>query len=296
MKSLLPRILRTFAFVLAVATVFSTFAPVSLAAEGVSSKSKTVASSDGIPIAYEVHGTGPIAVVLVHGWSCDRSYWQAQLKPLSTRFKVVNVDLAGHGESGLGRKAWTMASFGGDVAAVVKKLGLERVVLVGHSMGGDVIVEAARQLQGRTAGLIWVDTYRELGPPRTAEQRAAFVARFRGNFVDTTRGFVRGMFPPNADKALVERVALDMSSAPQDVALGAMESAFSYDAKVPVLLQELKLPVIAINPDNSPSDSASLARHGVQLVVLSGVGHFLMMEDPQRFNPLLITAIEQLTR
>ena len=77
-------------------------------------------------------------------------------------FKVVSIDLAGHGESGLERKSWTIEAFGGDVAAVVKKLGLKRVILIGHSMGGDVIAEAARQLPGQTVGLIMVDTYKKL--------------------------------------------------------------------------------------------------------------------------------------
>jgi pimeloyl-ACP methyl ester carboxylesterase len=58
---------------------------------------------------------------------------------------VVAIDLAGHGESGVGRKAWTMPTFGDDLVAVVERLALADAVLIGHSMGGDVIVEAALQ-------------------------------------------------------------------------------------------------------------------------------------------------------
>jgi DNA-binding transcriptional LysR family regulator len=56
-----------------------------------------VASADGVPIAYEVHGQGSPALVLVHGWSCDRSYWQGQVEPLSRHYQVITLDLAGHG-------------------------------------------------------------------------------------------------------------------------------------------------------------------------------------------------------
>src|SRR5882762_1994438 len=94
-------------------------------------------SPDGIRIAYEVHGEGTPALVFVHGWSCDRNYWKGQLEPFAEQFKVVAIDLAGHGESELGRKAWTIGAFGADVAAVVKALGLQHVILIGHSMGGD---------------------------------------------------------------------------------------------------------------------------------------------------------------
>jgi pimeloyl-ACP methyl ester carboxylesterase len=107
-----------------------------------------------------------------------------------------------------------MAAFGGDVAAVVGELGLERVILVGHSMGGDVIAEAARRLPGRIAGMIWVDVYQSLGTPRAAEQLEAIVGVLRADFAPTTGALVRGMFRPDANQDLVERVALDMSSAP----------------------------------------------------------------------------------
>ena len=114
-----------------------------------------VTSRDGIPLVFEVHGAGAPAVVLVHGWSCDRSYWNGQVRPLAARYRTVTVDLAGHGESGSGRRALTMAAFGEDVVTVVEQLGADQVVLVGHSMGGDVIVEAALGLGDRVAGLVW---------------------------------------------------------------------------------------------------------------------------------------------
>ena len=255
-----------------------------------------VAAPDGVPIAYEVLGGGEPALVLVHGWSCDRSYWRGQMEPLSRRFRVVAVDLAGHGESGLGREAWTIEAFGADVAAVVEKLGLRRVILVGHSMGGDVIAEAARRLPGRVAGLIWVDTYRQLRTPRTAEQVAAFMAPLRADFPTNTSALVRSMFLPGSDSSLMERVAADMSSAPPAIALGALESALSYSRQMPRSLEELKLPVIAINPDDSPTDEASMKRYGVDVIYMSGVGHFMQLEDPERFNGLLLTAIGRLPR
>jgi pimeloyl-ACP methyl ester carboxylesterase len=95
-------------------------------------------SRDGIPLAFEVHGVGTPSLVFVHGWSCHRGCWRGQVGPLAGRYQTVAVDLAGHGESGVGRRAWTMAAFGEDIVAVVEQLGLGEVVLIGHSMGGDV--------------------------------------------------------------------------------------------------------------------------------------------------------------
>lgn len=90
-------------------------------------------SADSTHIVYDVYGERMPTLVFVHGWSCDRSYWMGQLESFS-RFRVVAIDLAGHGESGLGHGAWTMKAFGQDVAAVVKKLDLQRVILIGQHL------------------------------------------------------------------------------------------------------------------------------------------------------------------
>lgn len=152
------------------------------------------------------------------------------------------------------------------------------------------------RLPGRVVGLIWVDAYKKLGAGRTPEEVEAFAAKFRPNFAKTTRDFVRSMFVTSSDPALVERVALAMSSAPPSVALPSLESAFSYSREMPRTLERLQLPVIAINPDNAPTDIASLEHYGVQVILMPGVGHFVMMEDPKRFNGLLSTAVARLIR
>ena len=97
-------------------------------------------SFDGIPISYRVHGNGSPALIFIHGWSCDQSYWDKQVPYFARKYKVVKIDLVGHGDSGLGRKNWTIIAFAEDVAAVVNKLDLDQCVLVGHSMGGPVIL------------------------------------------------------------------------------------------------------------------------------------------------------------
>jgi pimeloyl-ACP methyl ester carboxylesterase len=257
----------------------------------------TTPSIDGVPITYEVRGKGALALVFVHGWSCDRSYWKGQLEPFSHRYKVVAIDLAGHGESGTERKNYTIKSFGADVATVITKLNLQQVILVGHSMGGDVIAAAARLLpHDHIKGLVMVDTYKHLGSGRTPEEVEAFVAKFRTDFKDSVRSFVRGLFSTNADPALVEWIANDMSSAPPAIALSALESAFSYSREITKTLLEIKLPITAINSDNAPTDTASMKRYGVEVVVMHGLGHFLIMEDPKQFNDVLQGVIKRMTK
>jgi pimeloyl-ACP methyl ester carboxylesterase len=263
----------------------------------------TTSSADGVPIVYEVYGATAVelsadapTLVLIHGWSCDRGYWEAQVDPLAERYRVVTLDLAGHGDSGLERDAWTIASYGADVAAVVEELDLERAILVGHSMGGDVAVAAARFVPQRVAAMVWVDTYRQLGTPRTADEIEAFVAPLRADFAANTYSFVgERLFRPDSDSALVERVARDMSAAPPEIAVPSIESSFAHGALVPVVLKEdLDLPVVAINPDDGSTDVESMESYGVEVVLMPEVGHFLMMEDPERFNAILLEVVEGL--
>lgn len=259
----------------------------------------TTPSTDGVPIVYEVHGEtradGP-TLVLIHGWSGDRTYWEGQVGPFADRYRVVTLDLAGHGDSGLERENWTIASYGADVAAVIEELDLDDVILVGHSMGGDVAADAARLVPQRVAAMVWLDTYSQLGTPRTPESIQEFVAPFRADFSTNTYAFVsEHMFHPATDSALVERVARDMSEAPPEIAVPSIESSFANSAVVPVVLEEeLDLPVVAINPDDGSTDVESMERYGVDVVLIPGVGHFMMMEDPEGFNALLTEVVEEL--
>ena len=125
-------------------------------------KQDSVISNDGVEINYFVSGPNKEALVFVHGFSCSSKYWLAQLQHFSKKYTVVAIDLAGHGDSGSNRKAYNMDAFGKDVASVVNDLELEHVTLIGHSMGGPVIVEAANELGDKVDLLIGVDTMHDI--------------------------------------------------------------------------------------------------------------------------------------
>jgi len=256
---------------------------------------EAVPSFDGVSIAYETAGSGAVTLIFVHGWSCDRSYWRGQMGPFSASFRTVSVDLAGHGESGSERESWTIAGYGADVAAVAEALDLSQTILVGHSMGGDVVVSAARLLGDKVLGLIWVDDYSQLGTTRTAQQVSEFLAPFQENFSAYTYALVReAMFPPTADPSLVERVARDMSSAPPAIALPSLRSSITNDRVVPSELEKLALPVVSMNPAISNPDVESLEEHGVSVMLVPELGHFMMLEDPEAFNAILMDAVQRI--
>ena len=257
-------------------------------------QSHVARSIDGTPIQYEVHGTGATALVFVHGWCCDRHYWDQQVAHFAPHYTVVLLDLAGHGASGQDRIEWTISAFGQDVVAVVTHLGLKQVVLIGHSLGGPTIVEAARHLPTAVIGVVGVDTWSDIEQTRTPEQVAAAVAPFRANFVETARVVARTLFVPTSEPALLERVVAAMAATPPQIGIGTAEALASNGRNLREGLQEIKAPMIAINADSFGATNVEMAqRYGIEVVLMSGVGHFVMLEDPETFNRLLAAAVRR---
>jgi pimeloyl-ACP methyl ester carboxylesterase len=246
---------------------------------------------------YRVYGQGEPAVILIHGWSCDANYWHAQLDDLEARYTVVTLDLAGHGASGRNRTDWSMANYGEDVAAVARHIPNRRIVLVGHAMGGPVALEAAARIGDRVIGVIGVDTFKGIGlppPERSAVDRE--IAPFRADFSGEMHRFVpQFLFARKYDTTLARKVADDMAREPPDVALPSLVALNTLDYGT--LLPSIHVPIIAINSDlGTPTDDARIRRAAptFRSMTLKGAGHFLMLEDPQRFNPLLLAAINSL--
>ena len=254
-------------------------------------QSHVATSADGIPIHYDVQGNGKVALVFVHGWCCDRRYWDRQVEYFAPHYTVVRLDVAGHGASGRGRTQWTGAACGQDIVAVVEQLRLEQVVLIGHAMGGRWIVEAARRLPAAVVGLVSVDTWGDVEQIQTPVQVAEFLAPFRANFVEATRTYVRSMFVPTSDPTLVEQVAVAMSAAPPPMGIGMLEDARGSGRQLQEGLQQVTVPKIAINA--RPTNREAAHRHGIEVMQMSGVGHFVMLEEPQAFNRLLDEAVQK---
>jgi len=255
-------------------------------------------SSDGVPITYEVHGDGETTLILVHGWSCDARYWREQLAHFAARHRVVTVDLAGHGHSGAGRETFTMRAFGEDVRAVADAVGGDRLILVGHSMGGLVIAEAARLLPGRVLGLIGVDSLHNLGFPVTEEHAAQMIAPLEADFPAACRQFAAAMIRPDTDADLADWIQADMAAAPAEVALSAMREYMAQwiTGAGPALFEELPLPVVAVCADMWPVDAEANRRHmhAFEAIVLEATDHFLMLGAAEEFNGAFEEAIAKI--
>jgi len=254
----------------------------------------TAAASDGVPIAYTVAGQATPALVFIHGWMCDQTFWSAQVNAFAGEYTVVTIDLPGHGQSGMERDRWLMMGFGGDVQTVVEKLDLAEVILIGHSMGGPVVLEAARLMPDRVIGVVAVDSLHDADAKYTPEQMKGYLAAYEADFVGTCEQIVASMFPEDADPALVERVTNDMCDHSPEISIALLREFFEYE--MGPALAAVKVPVRYINAGNFPTDIEVNRKYQADFegLVMEGVGHFLMMEKPEEFNRLLRRVIDDL--
>ena len=269
--------------------------PAAAKAEPAEGTPRIAIAPDGVHVQYRVYGAAEPALVFVHGWSCDSNYWREQVPAFKSKYTVVTVDLAGHGGTDGNRSDWTMGRFGQDVATALAAVPNQKIILVGHSMGGPVTLEAARLLKDRVIGIIGIDTFRTIGSPPPPKARVdAIIKPFEADFIGHTRELVtQHLFAPGSHPELANKIAYDMSLSPPRVAIPSLRALFEYDFAEP--LKDIHVPVVAIDSDlGGPINEVPIKKvlPGFKLVMVPGAGHFLMMEDPARFNTLLATEVE----
>jgi pimeloyl-ACP methyl ester carboxylesterase len=260
---------------------------------GVLSVRKTV-SADKVEIVYTIQGSGETAVIFIHGGFADRSFWSNQMKPFAAKYRVIALDLAGHGESGKNRKKWNLPAFAEDVRAVMEKEKIHRAVLVGNSLGGPVALETTRLLPDRVVGIVAVDTFQVfmMPPPAHFQQQAQ---AFRSDFTGTMRKMVRSLFHSDADPALYTQVEKKMLNASTEMAASFMESSATYDLVESI--KQVPHPIRCINGDLFPTqvEKNRLLHLDFDAVILPHTGHYPMLERPELFNRHLENILSGLT-
>jgi pimeloyl-ACP methyl ester carboxylesterase len=252
------------------------------------------ATYDGARVHYESYGKGREAIVFIHGWTCDLTFWRGQA-PVYEKHRALLVDLPGHGESDKPDVSYTQERFARAIEAVMKKAGVDRAILVGHSMGGPVALTFLRLFPAKTKAIVFVDSYIPQAPRDDAE-RAAMNARMapflksfhEPNYRETTGKMVESMFSDKTTPAMREEIRAKMSATPQHVVASAMEGMFAME---PLKQGEsYNVPAMAIVASVRPGDEAQLRTvfpNFRKYEAWPGSGHFLMMESPDPFNAAL---------
>jgi pimeloyl-ACP methyl ester carboxylesterase len=251
-------------------------------------KSAFATSPDGNRIHFQRAGDAQLALVFVHGLACGSDFWAAQVEHFQDRYTCVAMDLAGHGPSGSERRDWTIEAFAGDVAAVVRTVGLP-AVLVGHSLGGPVCVEAALQLPELACGVIGVESFHWFGMGLTPESIEAAAAPYEADYAVAVAATVRSWFPPGSDPAQVERLLAAFVGLRPEMAVNAFQHCLAWHIdRGPQALGLLSVPLCTINSAYLHEQIAvEPSRLLMEVELIQDVGHWPMIEQPAVLNRIL---------
>jgi pimeloyl-ACP methyl ester carboxylesterase len=252
-----------------------------------------ISSHDGISMACDRRGLGEPLLLFVHGWTCRRAYWAPQLEFFGAGQAAAALDLPGHGDSGHGpRDCWGIESFALDVTACLGALKAEKVVLIGHSMGGAVVLEAARRLPEKVAVVVLVDTfvidYGSLTPGDVQQIAAPFVE----DFAAAIAGLVKQTATTATPLALQDKLIREMAAADPAWALSVWRDLLAWSPRA--AFAELRMPIHAINGALISEGARQRCAPFVIETIIPGAGHFLQMEDPRGFNRVLAGVLARL--
>ena len=242
------------------------------------------AEFDGNKVYYlDTGGKKKDALVLIHGWTCNLEFWKDSYSAFPGQ-RVIAVDLIGHGKSDKPKATYSMEYFARSGDAVLKKAGVNRAVLVGHSMGTPVARQFYRLYTQKTLGIVVVDgALKQFAPKETME---GFLAPLRTDFKANAGGFIDGMLQPVKDESLKKFIREGMLATPEHVAISAW-SGMADDAIW--TNDQIKVPVLALMAPGPfwPADVKQIfssVAPDIDFQMWTGVSHFLMMEKPKEFN------------
>jgi len=253
-------------------------------------------NNNGVLINHKGCGECDITLLFVHGWCIDQTYWANQVDIFCPDYRVVTIDLPGFGKSGKNREIWTIEEYAKDIRAVIKQLKLTHVVLIGHSIAGDIILEAAIDNEFVIA-LIGIDNFKEVGfeyDEQIQAQIAGFVDMLKKSFHEIAPAYAeRSLFHQSTDVVVKNRVMNDFKTADSTIAILSLEALFEYHTKEAKQLSLLKQKIYLINSDATPTNIAGLETTGIsfEVIDIKATGHYPMIEKPKEFNQLLTQTI-----
>lgn len=252
--------------------------------------------TEGARLFYEEAGSGP-AIVFAHGGGGDTSQWRHQTPVFAQRYRVITFDARGHGRSPAPASDYGMAAFCEDIAALLRHLDVRQAHLVGATLGAVAMLECALAHPGVARTLVLIST----APDTTDEMRARFEASAAvveaGDLRAFAEGFVNFLFSPQYVAGHAAEVA-DFRKRLERIdpaAYARSIRALGHRPDLSPRLKALRVPTLIVTgaadpiPTSAPG-AALLARSlpSAQTAVIPGAGHLPHIEQPDRFNRLVL--------
>ncbi len=252
-----------------------------------------------VSINYEVQGSSDTTLVFIHDWNLNLTYWNDQVARFKGKYRILNLDLAGHGNSGKGRVQWTVESFARDITTIFEKESVKNAILVGHSLGADVALKVHSSMPDRVIGIVAVETFRNVDFYITEDFVDGFrdeLNKFKRNYPEMADEYARrGIRSRNRE--VINRIVLDYKKADPKIALAIYKNMVPNHEQEKEELRHLPFKIQIIVSDYAPVDEEALqryARSGYELNWVHDAGHFPMVEQPHQFQDALEKCISRI--
>jgi pimeloyl-ACP methyl ester carboxylesterase len=255
--------------------------------------------SNGTTISYNSYGSGPATLLFVHGSFIDQTYWKEQVSFFKEKYRVVTMDLAGHGESGRDREEWTLRGMADDVVNLIKELNLDDVILIGHSLGANLILMAATTYPDPVIGFIAVDNFKNLAtplPPEYDSQVEEIIESTKKAYADTNEHYARMvLLTPDTPQWITEKVVAAYRNSYEPMGQQTLPQFFVMDQIEREVLPLLRPKMNLINVNYMPTNVEALEKNAVNgyaLIEIAGTCHYPMLESPKALNEALDEVID----
>lgn len=251
------------------------------------------ATRDGVTLRYDEAGAGEPALLFIHGWTCNRTNWRDQFSHFAKKHHVVALDLRGHGESDKPDEDYSIDGFVEDIIWLIDELGLEKPVIVGHSMGGCIAMNLARKHPDVASAVVLIDSPIVPLPEALTDVRAQLFAGFDSPaYAEVAAGFAREFFfDANTSPEIAEHL-MSTIGAPQRVTLTALRSALSPENQK---AGPIPVPSLFIRAQTAYATEEQMREHVPGMGVITvPAAHFVQMEQPAATNNIISDFLDKL--
>ncbi|HET6766002.1 MAG TPA: alpha/beta hydrolase, partial [Chitinophagaceae bacterium] len=196
---------------------------------------------------------------------------------------------------------WTFEEYTDDIHEFIRAEKLQNVILIGHSMSGDILLLMDTNYPEDVIGIVGIDNLKKPGVKFTDEENkevAGFFSMLDSSFSGTVEAYTKGnLFPPAADTSHVNRVIKDFKMNDSVIAIKVLRSLFDISEKERDLMQRLKHTLYLVNSDTDSTHIDLLQKYckaSAEVVYVHGTGHYPMIEKTAEFNAALEKVISMI--
>jgi len=231
-------------------------------------------------------GYGGIPVLFVHSLAGNSGHWSSQLEHLRRDRRAIAVDLRGHGKSDPARDGdYSIDAMANDIDSVSKALGLNRFVLVGHSMGGSVSIEYAGRHPEMVAGLLLADPSGDARKLPSDQIEPFLAALDSDSYPRTVEEYWKAMLA-SSNPSVQEKVFGDLHSTRKEVVIEVFRSTLRFDPITALQRYRGKKLSVITHLNDTPISLHNLLSD-LPHVNISGTGHWLQLDKPDEFNHIM---------